>query len=267
LRNAALAVVVALQPPATPHLWGRLGHRVISRLAKKHMTEKARDALAELLDPGETIADASTWADSYRSQHRETGPWHYVDVPLDEPAYHAKWSKNDANHGCVVDKIKEFKATLKDKSKPAKERQRALRFLIHFVEDMRMPMHVGDNHDRGGNSTQVRWFDQGTNMHSLWDGGILTRFTSSEDEWLKELTALPSPQSPYDASAGRVEDWATESLLAAREAYVNPTEHGRRIKSGDKLGKEYYDRNLPVAKERLYKAGVRPAKVLNECLE
>jgi hypothetical protein len=27
------------------------------------MTEKARDALAELLEPNETIADASTWKD------------------------------------------------------------------------------------------------------------------------------------------------------------------------------------------------------------
>ena len=80
-----LVAFTILAHPSSVHAWGRLGHRVISRLAKQHMTEKARDALAELLEPGETIADASTWADSYRSQHRETGPWHYVDVPLDEP--------------------------------------------------------------------------------------------------------------------------------------------------------------------------------------
>ena len=86
-----------------------LGDR--SRNAKKHLTEKARDAIAELLDPGETIADASTWADEHRTQLPKTAPWHYVDVPLDQPAYGSRWSADDPKHGCVVDKINEFKAT------------------------------------------------------------------------------------------------------------------------------------------------------------
>jgi nuclease S1 len=138
-----VALLIAVQAATPAHAWCRLGHRVISRLAKKHMTEKARGALAELPDRNETIADASTWADEYRDTHRETAPWHYVDVPLDEPAYDVKWSADDPKKGCVVDKIKEFMATLKDKSKPDEERRRALRFLIHCIEDMHMPMHVG----------------------------------------------------------------------------------------------------------------------------
>ncbi len=186
-----------------------------------------------------------------------------MDAPLDEPKYDAKWSADDPKKGCVVDKIKEFKATLKDKSKPDEERRHALRFLIHFVEDMHMPMHVGDNHDRGGNDTRMQFNGRGTNMHSLWDGGLLARMSNDEDYWLKELTVLPSSQTPEDA--GTVEDWATESLHAAREAYQNPLT-GQRLKSGAKLGKEYFEKNLPVAKDRLYKAGVRLAKVLNECL-
>jgi hypothetical protein len=57
---------------------------VISRVAEKNLTPKARAAIAELLDPGETLADASTWADENRGRLRKTAPWHYVDVPLDE---------------------------------------------------------------------------------------------------------------------------------------------------------------------------------------
>jgi S1/P1 Nuclease len=72
---------------------------------------------------------------------------------LDEPGYDKKWSADDPKHGCVVDKINEFRATLKDKTKTVEDRRFALRFLIHSVEDMHMPMHVGDNHDRGGNNT------------------------------------------------------------------------------------------------------------------
>ena len=53
------------------------------------------------------------------------------------------------------------------------------------------------------------------------------------------------------------------SLLAAREAYQDPAT-GQRIKPGAKLGDAYYERSLPVAKRRLYQAGVRLAIVLNE---
>jgi nuclease S1 len=142
----ALTLLITLQSPAPAWAWGRLGHRVISRLAKKHMTEKARDALADLLEPNETIADASTWADAYRGTHRETAPWHYVDVSLDEPRYDSKWSADDPKKGCVVDKINKFMATLKDKSKPVEECRFALRFLNHCGRLARVLNEAFDSH-------------------------------------------------------------------------------------------------------------------------
>jgi hypothetical protein len=63
--------------------------------------------------------------------------------------------------------------------------------------------------------------------------------------------------------ASSVEDWATESLLAARGAYVMP-ETGALIKPGRKLGDEYQAANLPVVRRRLFEGGVRLAMVLNE---
>jgi hypothetical protein len=62
---------------------------------------------------------------------------------------------------------------------------------------------------------------------------------------------------------GTVEDWATESLVAARMAYQVP-ETKQRLKPGQKLSDAYFNANLPVARQRLYQAGVRLAKVLNE---
>jgi hypothetical protein len=125
---------------------------------------------------------------------------------LDEPVYDKKWSADDPNKCRVVDKINEFKAILKDKTKSVEDRRFALRFLVHFVEDMHMPMHVGDNHDRGGNNTQVQFFDRGMNMHSLWDSGMLARVSNDEEYWLKEQTVLPSAQSPDATTKGTVED-------------------------------------------------------------
>ena len=55
------------------------------------------------------------------------------------------------------------------------------------------------------------------------------------------------------------------SCPAAREAYQDP-QTGNRVKSGIKLGDAYQAKNLPVAKQRLYRAGARLAMVLNEAL-
>jgi hypothetical protein len=261
-----LALMLVLHTTAPAFAWGRLGHRVISRLAEQQLTDKAKAGIAALLPPGESLADASLWADEHRRELPKTAPWHYVDVPLDEERYDPKWSADDPKKGCVVDKINEFRKVVADKCKSVEERRFALRFLIHCLEDMHMPMHVGDNRDRGGNDTQVRYYDKGTNMHRLWDSDMMERVSKDEEYWLKDLSSLSSPQSLQDVSACNVEDWATESLLAAREAYVDPLT-GKRIKPGTKLGLDYHKKNLPVAKDRMYRAGLRLADVLNKCFE
>jgi nuclease S1 len=225
------------------------------------LTPTAEVAVTELLEPGESLADASTWADEVRGKMRETARWHYVDVPLDWPRYDPKFSGPKV--GCVVDKINEFKLVIKDKSKPLKDRRFALRFLIHCIEDMHQPCHVGDNHDKGGNQTQVRWFDRGSNLHRVWDGSIIERAGTTEAFWLNDLAALATPENRAAWMSGMPEDWVTESLRSAREAYQDPLT-GNRIKSGTKLGDAYQAKILPVARKRLAQAGMRLAMVLNE---
>src|SRR5262249_36900874 len=152
------------------------------------------------------------------------------------------------------DKIREFKAILKDPARPVEERRMALRFVVHLVGDLHQPLHVGDNHDRGGNDTQVRFFTRGSNMHRTWDTDIIERAGRDEGRWLDDLGTMDTPEASAKAMSGTVEDWATESLLAARQAYQDPGT-GQRIKPGTKLGDAYQDANLPVVRWRLYQAG------------
>jgi nuclease S1 len=136
---SALTLIVALQSATPAWAWGRLGHRVISRIAENRLNSKAIAAIAELLEPGESLADASTWADENRRRLPKTAPWHYVDVPLDEPRYDRRFSADVPQKGCIVDKIREFRATLKDPARSIEDRRFALRFLIHLVADLHMP--------------------------------------------------------------------------------------------------------------------------------
>ncbi len=75
---------------------------MISRIAEKNLTPKAKAAIAALLEPGESLANASTWADENRGRLPKTAPWHYVDVPLDEPRYDAWFAGEVSAKGCVV---------------------------------------------------------------------------------------------------------------------------------------------------------------------
>jgi hypothetical protein len=46
----------------------------------KYMTGAALAKAGDLLD-GSAIDAVASWADEYRHDHRETGPWHYIDIP------------------------------------------------------------------------------------------------------------------------------------------------------------------------------------------
>jgi hypothetical protein len=188
-----------------------------------------------------------------------------VDVSLDEPRYDDRYAGDEPSKGYIVPKIRELRLVLKDRSRPVAERRQALRFLVHFVEDLHMPPHVGENRDKGGNDLQVRWFDCGSNLHRVWDSGIIDRAGRGEEGWLADLIAMDTEEARTEAEKGAVEDWATESLLTAREAYEDPAT-GWRIRPGAKLGDAYQARSLPVAKRRHYQAGSRLAWVLNEAL-
>ena len=73
-------------------------------------------------------------------------------------------------------------------------------------------------------------------MRRVWDSGIIDRAGEDEDRWLADL--MDTPEARQTAMAGSVEDWATESLLAAREAYQDPRA-GQRIKPETKLSDAY----------------------------
>jgi hypothetical protein len=77
-----LSLLVTQQIAPRACAWGRVGHHVISRLAENQLAPAAKAAIAELLEPGESPADASLWADENRGRLPKTAPWHYVDVPL-----------------------------------------------------------------------------------------------------------------------------------------------------------------------------------------
>jgi hypothetical protein len=106
---AFLAVILAI--PQAALAWGREGHEIIVIEAEHYMRPETAGRMQELLAP-ESPEEASVWADEYRHDHRETGPWHYIDIPLADSRIDL--ARECPNGDCVIAKTEQFLAVLKD---------------------------------------------------------------------------------------------------------------------------------------------------------
>ncbi len=250
--------------------WGHDGHRIIAKFAGTRLSTKARVAIHDLLEDGEDIADASTYPDEHKTP--TDAPWHFVNVPIDKDAYTDEFC--DDQKGCVVKKIEEFRQVLKDPMASDLNKRTALRFVIHLVGDVHQPLHVADNNDRGGNNVHVTQFRRGTNLHAVWDEGLLMHDPDNdrddlgrkvdEGAWVTRLDKFTTDALAKQwLAVTKPSDWATESLVQAKVAYQNP-QTGKMIEAGDRLDDAYEGVGLPIVKLRLAQAGIRLADILND---
>lgn len=251
MKRAQMALVVLfLAAPSAVFAWGPNGHRIVGRIAMSHLTDEAARAVQCLIGP-EGLDQVSTWPDEIRSDpawSRAT-PWHFISIDDNETL---ETTARDPN-GDVLEAIQRFTAVLRDPQASRESKQEALKFLVHFVGDIHQPLHVGRRADRGGNSIKVSLFGQETNLHSVWDAGLIdaeklsfTEFTAFIDHpTLREIQAW---QSATPA------DWANESKAVRDRVY--------QIGDG-KLSYDYDYGEIPLIKQRLLQAGVRLAGLLN----
>ncbi|MBD8636499.1 S1/P1 nuclease [Stenotrophomonas sp. CFBP 13725] len=258
------ALALALALCSTDALaWGAQGHRLVGRVAESRLTPTARAEVDRLLaseaDP--TLAGVAPWADQLRATDRDLGKrsagWHYVNIAEDNCVYQAAKHCPDGN--CVVEALKDQTRILSDRRNSDAERAQALKFVVHLVGDIHQPMHAGFGHDKGGNEVQVQFNGRGSNLHSVWDSGLLNTRGLDDAGYLTVLQALPQPALARRVDVRKdAEAWAESSCRIAVEKGVYPTSR--------KLGADYTDRYRPVAESELRIAGEHLAQVLNRTL-
>lgn len=257
VRRSLLSVAVLFIASPSPALaWGRLGHRLIGRLAEERLSGDARKLVRRLLAGG-TLADNSTWADSIISQRRETAPWHYINIPLTSSA--ADWRPFCPPAGCILEALERYLTVLADRSRPDSDRAEALRFVIHFVGDLHMPLHIGERGDRGGNSVAVTWKGRTTNLHTVWDSELINSAGLEYDQWFGRVRGGARALNRKQVERGTPADWAAESHALSRDfVYALPTP--------PEVAGQYAAENLPRAEDRIMRAGIRLAALLNRAL-
>jgi len=256
----AALLVLSLAMPA--YAWGPLGHRLVARLAEDGLTSQARTGIAKLLkgeaDP--SLAGIANRADELRANDPDLGKrsarWHYVNIGDPGCAFVAARDCPDGD--CVVAALEAQTRILADPKRSDAERRQALKFVVHLAGDVHQPLHAGSAQDRGGNDFQVNWRGKGTNLHSLWDSGMLNAQGLDEDAWLVRLQALPAPapMSPLPARAPQL--WAERSCKLAAAPGFYPRGHV--------IDDAYVAAHLPTAEAQLRLAGANLATMLNAAL-
>lgn len=259
LTAAVLAATLTLSPSA--RAWGPLGHRLVADLAWDGMTPQARAAALDLLageaDP--SLAGIASWADELRANApdlgRRSARWHYVNIA--EDGCHYDTARDCPGDDCVVAAIDAQVAILADPGQPRAKRRQALKFVVHFVGDIHQPLHAGRADDRGGNTHQINIDGRGSNLHALWDSGLLGSAGLGEAGWLARLhqstIAADAPARPGSPAA-----WAEASCRIVNSPGFYPPK--------GTLDPAYGERWLPVVERQLRLGGRHLAGVLNAAL-
>ncbi len=209
---------------------------------------------------------ASTWADEVRFRRPETYNWHFVDIPVEATSYDvARDCKPTGRGDCIVAELERARRAMVDVTLTAGQRGEALKFLIHFVGDLHQPLHVTDNHDRGGNDVQIVVFgaSAATNLHALWDTALIVRRGMSESAYANFLVQrVDSVETgPIDFAA-----WAEQThLFGVKVAYsYQGFSSIGTPREAIAIDGPYLQHTLPLVDQLLTLAAFRLALVLNE---
>lgn len=244
-------ILALLLSPLKSLAWGEKGHALVAEIAFKQLDKKTRKLILSYLD-GMSIDDAANWMDAIKKDHAydKLKPLHYVNF---EKGVEVK----DTCCDNIIYTLNQTINTLKNYKSLSKEEVKIqLCYLFHLIGDLHQPLHVGYGSDKGGNSYQVQFNGKGTNLHGLFDYGII----ESENIKLKDCLRVKnySKDEIKALNSGTVVDWAKESRGYLDEIYAT---------NGRLLSSDYISTNSQIIKQQIQKAGIRLAGILKSSFE
>ncbi|HWK05818.1 MAG TPA: S1/P1 nuclease [Puia sp.] len=239
--------------------WGVTGHRTIGKIAENHLSAKAKAAVQELLGD-QSLADVSTWADEVRSQpeYKRTAPWHFLNLPLGLSYMEFEQQVKGMTGENVYSALQTNEQVLLDKGTTRTQKTEALKFIVHFVGDLHQPMHISRAEDKGGNTIQLNYEGKGVNLHSLWDTYLLEHQGLSYEQLAEKYDRVSARQIKQWQSDPLIK-WMWESYEISSQLYAEVDRMNSRS-----IDEAYYQAHIATIGERIQKAGIRLAGMLNE---
>jgi hypothetical protein len=272
MRAVIFSLILALAGPINALAWGPEGHRIVAEIAEQYLEPAVAGNVRTLLEMQNAthLAEVANWADQIRRERPETAPWHYVDIPIHPAPMPGVEGVNGylpardcPREACIVAQIDKLISQLQRDKQPSWPRLEALEFLVHFMGDIHQPLHAANDNDHGGNDVKVVFNGRKTNLHAVWDSGILEAAGVSGDEraYALRLARSITPEQLKRWRIGTGAWWADESHAIAVKVIYGTLPHGGALPDG------YETVALPIVNEQLEKAGVRLAMVLNVVLQ
>jgi hypothetical protein len=263
--------------------WGPQGHRTVGAIADRLLTAQAHAWVAQLLSDdldkfgnpsGRTTLEAvAVWADELHGTPAARASWHYDDVPVCGSEPKARYCPAGQ---CNSEQLKRLIAVLANTGAPARERNEALKWVVHLVGDLHQPLHAADNDDRGGNLVPVALAGVKTrgseNLHRVWDNDLVrvALRAGNRQQPPRNIDALAEQAHSLAGEAGQggPDSWASESNNLARNvAYRYRGFACHSVPQGIVvLDADYQQQAQGLVRERLLLAGARLATLLNRTL-
>ncbi|MDR3351391.1 MAG: S1/P1 nuclease [Prevotellaceae bacterium] len=246
----ALALILF---PFTAAAWGPTGHRMIGEMGETLLHSKAKKKITALL-ANASLAMVSTWGDEVRSDsaYYYTATWHYtnLDGGLSRAAFDTMALKQDK--GQNIYRIVALTTHLQQHP----DDTAMLKMLVHLVEDIHCPMHLGHAADYGGNTIRITWFGNSTSLHGLWDDGLIDLQKLSYTEYATHLMRTHPLQSiTFDGQPATILDWVWEIYQVTEMLYASVDEISKHY--------EYSFRYKPFMERSLIHAAEHLAALLN----
>lgn len=240
--------------------WGIIAHRSIGKIASNHLTSKAKFEVRNLLG-SETLALVSTYADELRPYNKfdYTNKWHYLNAPegLTYKEFVSFVEKDSVPN--VYNALKKMVSILNDVKKSKEEKKFALKFVVHLVGDLHQPMHVSRAEDKGGNDIDVKFLNKKSNLHSVWDTGLVEYYGFTYTE-LANAIDNASATEIKKWQAAPITVWLYESYKISEQLYAETAKDAT-------FNYDYFPEHQEIVKKRMLQAGVRLAGLLNKVYE
>jgi hypothetical protein len=263
--------------------WGGQGHRTIGAIADRLLSSQARAAVAQLLSGDldkfgklsgrRTLEAVSDWPDEITGTPAARPRWHYDDAPICGSAPKARYCPEGQ---CNTEQLKRLIAVVADTRAASRDRNEALKWVVHLVGDIHQPLHAADNGDRGGNRVPVALAGVRTrgreNLHRAWDNDLVRLALHAPERQRPpadiDALALEARSLVDEAGQGSPDGWALESNNLARNVAYHYREFACDRVPLDivVLDQDYQQQAKAIVRERVLLAGARLAALLNAIL-
>jgi S1/P1 Nuclease len=241
--------------------WGGSGHKITARLAQEKLSNETEREVREILGT-RWMADVASLPDDWRKNDgaQITAGWHFVNTRIEDETYDQQ--RDCPGDQCVVEQLRDMRDTLANRDSSASARREALIYIIHFVGDIHQPFHCGSGTvdgqpDRGGNNIKVKFGGMDSNLHAVWDSGLISRRGLNVAQYVEHLEDEVVPDLDASIAGGTPADWANESHQIAQD---------KRVQNNSTITNSYIEDALPVVDQRLARGALRLAKLIEDAL-